>query len=100
MMSLARACSLRSPKPGRSRRLSPSTSAVLSLSKGSGRRPSKPDRRPREDVRIPIKGVRKSIADAMVRSAFTAPHVSVWTGLRRDCDDAAGRAAEDSAGVC
>ena len=25
----------------------------------------------REDVRIPIKGVRKSTADAMVRSAFT-----------------------------
>jgi 2-oxoisovalerate dehydrogenase E2 component (dihydrolipoyl transacylase) len=36
----------------------------------------------REDVRIPIKGVRKSIADAMVRSAFAAPHVSVWL----DCD--------------
>jgi 2-oxoisovalerate dehydrogenase E2 component (dihydrolipoyl transacylase) len=39
-------------------------------------------RQPREDVRIPIKGVRKSTADAMVRSAFTAPHVSVWI----DCD--------------
>jgi 2-oxoisovalerate dehydrogenase E2 component (dihydrolipoyl transacylase) len=36
----------------------------------------------REDVRIPIKGVRKSTADAMVRSAFTAPHVSVFL----DCD--------------
>jgi 2-oxoisovalerate dehydrogenase E2 component (dihydrolipoyl transacylase) len=36
----------------------------------------------REDIRIPIKGVRKSTADAMVRSAFTAPHVSVWM----DCD--------------
>jgi 2-oxoisovalerate dehydrogenase E2 component (dihydrolipoyl transacylase) len=35
-----------------------------------------------EDVRIPIKGVRKSTADAMVRSAFSAPHVSVWL----DCD--------------
>jgi pyruvate dehydrogenase E2 component (dihydrolipoamide acetyltransferase) len=39
-------------------------------------------RLPREDIRIPIKGVRKSTADAMVRSAFTAPHVSVWM----DCD--------------
>jgi 2-oxoisovalerate dehydrogenase E2 component (dihydrolipoyl transacylase) len=39
-------------------------------------------RQPREDVRIPIKGVRKSTADAMVRSAFTAPHVSIWM----DCD--------------
>jgi pyruvate dehydrogenase E2 component (dihydrolipoamide acetyltransferase) len=35
-----------------------------------------------EDVHIPIKGVRKSTADAMVRSAFTAPHVTVWL----DCD--------------
>jgi 2-oxoisovalerate dehydrogenase E2 component (dihydrolipoyl transacylase) len=39
-------------------------------------------RAPREDVRIPIKGVRKSMADAMSRSASTAPHVSVWL----DCD--------------
>ena len=39
-------------------------------------------RQPREDTRIPIKGVRKSTADAMVRSAFSAPHVSVWM----DCD--------------
>jgi 2-oxoisovalerate dehydrogenase E2 component (dihydrolipoyl transacylase) len=36
----------------------------------------------REDVRIPIKGVRKSTAEAMMRSAFTAPHVTVWL----DCD--------------
>jgi 2-oxoisovalerate dehydrogenase E2 component (dihydrolipoyl transacylase) len=39
-------------------------------------------RAPSEDLRIPIKGVRKSTADAMVRSAFSAPHVSVWL----DCD--------------
>ena len=44
--------------------------------------PVEAQRAPREDVRIPIKGVRKSMADAMVRSAFTAPHVSVWL----DCD--------------
>ena len=44
--------------------------------------PLEAERAPREDVRIPIKGVRKSMADAMVRSAFTAPHVSVWL----DCD--------------
>ncbi|MBG6239815.1 pyruvate dehydrogenase E2 component (dihydrolipoamide acetyltransferase) [Mycetocola sp. CAN_C7] len=30
----------------------------------------------REDVRIPVKGVRKATAQAMVRSAFTAPHVT------------------------
>jgi 2-oxoisovalerate dehydrogenase E2 component (dihydrolipoyl transacylase) len=44
--------------------------------------PTEVRRAPREDVRIPIKGVRKSTADAMVRSAFTAPHVSVFL----DCD--------------
>jgi 2-oxoisovalerate dehydrogenase E2 component (dihydrolipoyl transacylase) len=44
--------------------------------------PAEARRAPREDVRIPIKGVRKSMADAMARSAFTAPHVSVWL----DCD--------------
>jgi pyruvate dehydrogenase E2 component (dihydrolipoamide acetyltransferase) len=32
----------------------------------------------REDTRIPIKGVRKATAQAMVASAFTAPHVSEW----------------------
>ena len=33
------------------------------------------------DVRIPIKGVRKWTADAMVASAFTAPHVTEWITL-------------------
>jgi 2-oxoisovalerate dehydrogenase E2 component (dihydrolipoyl transacylase) len=31
-----------------------------------------------EETRIPIKGVRKATAKAMVESAFTAPHVSEW----------------------
>ncbi|KAA1395561.1 dihydrolipoamide acetyltransferase family protein [Aeromicrobium ginsengisoli] len=31
-----------------------------------------------EDQRIPIKGVRKMTAEAMVSSAFTAPHVTEW----------------------
>ncbi len=30
------------------------------------------------EVRTPIKGVRKMTAEAMVRSAFTAPHVTEW----------------------
>ena len=30
------------------------------------------------DIRVPIKGVRKATAQAMVASAFTAPHVSEW----------------------
>jgi len=33
------------------------------------------------DERIPVKGVRKAIATAMVSSAFTAPHVSVFTDV-------------------
>jgi 2-oxoisovalerate dehydrogenase E2 component (dihydrolipoyl transacylase) len=33
---------------------------------------------PGTDTRIPIKGVRKATAQAMVASAFTAPHVSEW----------------------
>lgn len=31
-----------------------------------------------EDVRIPVTGVRKTTAEAMVSSAFTAPHASEW----------------------
>jgi pyruvate dehydrogenase E2 component (dihydrolipoamide acetyltransferase) len=33
------------------------------------------------DVRVPVKGVRKATAEAMVRSAFTAPHVTEWVTL-------------------
>ncbi|MBO9577245.1 MAG: 2-oxo acid dehydrogenase subunit E2 [Microbacteriaceae bacterium] len=33
------------------------------------------------ETRIPVKGVRKAIATAMVRSAFTAPHVSIFTDV-------------------
>jgi 2-oxoisovalerate dehydrogenase E2 component (dihydrolipoyl transacylase) len=32
----------------------------------------------RRETRIPIKGVRKMMAQAMVSSAFTAPHVTEW----------------------
>lgn len=33
------------------------------------------------EERIPVKGVRKAIATAMVQSAFTAPHVSVFVDI-------------------
>jgi len=36
---------------------------------------------PSGEVRVPIKGVRKWTAEAMVRSAFTAPHVTEWVTL-------------------
>ncbi|MEU8222262.1 dihydrolipoamide acetyltransferase family protein [Kribbella sp. NPDC048915] len=32
----------------------------------------------REDTRVPVKGVQKMMAQAMVASAFTAPHVTEW----------------------
>jgi 2-oxoisovalerate dehydrogenase E2 component (dihydrolipoyl transacylase) len=32
----------------------------------------------RDDVRVPVRGVRKATAEAMVASAFTAPHVTLW----------------------
>ena len=40
--------------------------------------PAWPDSR---EERIPVKGVRKATAAAMVRSAFTAPHVSVFVDV-------------------
>ncbi len=33
------------------------------------------------ETRLPIKGVRKATAQAMVRSAFTAPHVTEWVTI-------------------
>ncbi|MDQ1513508.1 MAG: hypothetical protein QOC59_1350 [Microbacteriaceae bacterium] len=40
--------------------------------------PAWPDAR---EERIPVKGIRKAIASAMVSSAFTAPHVSVFVDV-------------------
>jgi pyruvate dehydrogenase E2 component (dihydrolipoamide acetyltransferase) len=40
--------------------------------------PAWPDSR---EERVPVKGVRKAIANAMVTSAFTAPHVSVFVDV-------------------
>lgn len=42
----------------------------------SSDRPARSD--DRADVRLPIKGVRKATAEAMVASAFSAPHVTEW----------------------
>ena len=33
------------------------------------------------EIRLPIKGVRKATAEAMVASAFTAPHVTEWVSV-------------------
>ena len=40
--------------------------------------PAQPTER---EERIPVKGVRKAIATAMVKSAFTAPHVSIFADV-------------------
>jgi 2-oxoisovalerate dehydrogenase E2 component (dihydrolipoyl transacylase) len=49
----------------------------------AGRRPERaveptPVTTSEDESRVPIKGVRKWTAEAMVRSAFTAPHVTEW----------------------
>lgn len=51
-----------------------------SASRGSVSKPQQPSTSG-EDQRIPIKGVRKMTAEAMVASAFTAPHVTEWVTL-------------------
>src|SRR5690606_35010903 len=40
-----------------------------------------PDWSPERQERIPVKGVRKAIANAMVSSAFSAPHVGVFVDV-------------------
>ncbi|MFM6974199.1 MAG: dihydrolipoamide acetyltransferase family protein [Agromyces sp.] len=40
-----------------------------------------PDWTPGSEDRIPVKGVRKAIAQAMVQSAYSAPHVSVFVDV-------------------
>ena len=40
---------------------------------------STPEASPAREERVPLKGMRKQIAKAMVESAFEAPHVSVFT---------------------
>lgn len=52
-------------------RPAPTTSAPAGNDLGTGQ----------GDIRVPIKGVRKATAAAMVQSAFTAPHVTEWVTL-------------------
>ena len=40
-----------------------------------------PEWAPEREERIPVKGVRKAIANAMVQSAYTAPHVSLFVDV-------------------
>jgi 2-oxoisovalerate dehydrogenase E2 component (dihydrolipoyl transacylase) len=50
--------------------------ADVEAAAGTGAAPATPNHAGLQDVRIPIKGVRKHTAAAMVASAFTAPHVT------------------------
>lgn len=54
--------------------------AVASAPPVAGPAMAGPDAALREET-IPVKGVRKATASGMVRSAYTAPHVSVWTDV-------------------
>ena len=40
-----------------------------------------PELKSEREERIPVKGIRKAIASAMVQSAFTAPHVSIFVDV-------------------
>jgi pyruvate dehydrogenase E2 component (dihydrolipoamide acetyltransferase) len=48
---------------------------------GGGRAASASERAETRETREPIKGVRKMMAQAMSRSAFTSPHVTEWITL-------------------
>jgi Pyruvate/2-oxoglutarate dehydrogenase complex, dihydrolipoamide acyltransferase (E2) component, and related enzymes len=54
------------------------TIPVAAGGNGSGPAPALDESR---EEAIPVKGVRKATASGMVRSAYTAPHVSVWTDV-------------------
>jgi pyruvate dehydrogenase E2 component (dihydrolipoamide acetyltransferase) len=50
---------------------------ILAVVRASSTVPAAPE----SDRRIPVSGTRKYIAEAMVRSAFTAPHVTEWLAV-------------------
>ncbi|MGB3376374.1 MAG: dihydrolipoamide acetyltransferase family protein, partial [Microbacterium sp.] len=61
------------PVPERAQRDEGPASAPIGLSRGS-----QPASDPERTESIPVKGVRKATSSAMVRSAYSAPHVTVW----------------------
>ena len=52
--------------------------AAAALAERGGPAPAAGRRPGERETREPIKGVRKMMAQAMVDSAFTAPHVTEW----------------------
>ena len=59
-------------------RASPVDAPDVDLRQAQGATPGAQRAAQGAETRIPIKGVRKATAQAMVQSAFTAPHVSAW----------------------
>ncbi|TQK18139.1 pyruvate dehydrogenase E2 component (dihydrolipoamide acetyltransferase) [Microbacterium sp. SLBN-154] len=68
------------PVDGAGSRAAEPAAAAASDSSSSG-----PSRAATEDdgreESIPVRGVRKAVANSMVRTAYSAPHVSVWTDV-------------------
>ena len=64
--------------PARQRRLGARRTAEGVRADAAPVAPAAPDAR---ETRVPVKGVRKATAEAMVRSAFTAPHVTEWLSV-------------------
>lgn len=64
--------------PAEREQMIPVTAAPVSAAPASAPAAASADGR---EETIPVKGVRKATSSAMVRSAYTAPHVSVWTDV-------------------
>ncbi|MEK4242102.1 dihydrolipoamide acetyltransferase family protein [Janibacter sp. FSL W8-0316] len=58
-----------------------STASAAPVAEAHVQRPQHLAGTPVDEVRIPIKGVRKATAEAMVASAFTAPHVTEFVAV-------------------
>ncbi len=56
-------------------------SDVLASNGGAPVSAQPPPRRAAVDERIPVRGVQRAMADAMARSAFSAPHVTEWVDV-------------------
>ena len=61
--------------------VAPASTASTSVAPASGVQPGEVRARRQRETRIPIRGVRKLTAEAMVASAFTAPHVTEWLSV-------------------
>lgn len=71
---------------------------VMALVGGEVTAPSRSDDRAGE--RVPVRGVQRAMAEAMVQSAFTAPHVTEWVDVDMTrALDAVRRLREAHAGV-